>query len=154
MNQSISKRIQKELTIIKEDPELGIKLISPTGEINPEDLNNWVVSIKGPVDTPYEGGTFYLTVNIPPEYPFSPPKIKFNTKIYHPNINGIGEICLDTLKGSWAPSLTIQKTLLSIISLLSSPNPDDPLIVEIAKIYKENYEEYAKIAREFTKKYA
>lgn len=147
MNHTHSKRIQKELAIINEDPELGIRLLS-------EDLNNWIVSIKGPADTPYEGGTFYLTINIPSEYPFSPPKIKFNTKIYHPNINGNGEICLDILKGSWAPSLTIQKTLLSIISLLSSPNPDDPLIAEIAKIYKENYEEFAKIAREFTKKFA
>ena len=81
------------------------------------------------------------------DYPFKPPKITFKTKIYHPNINATGGICLDILKQQWSPALTISKVLLSISSLLTDANPDDPLVPDIAKIYKTDKAKYEATAR-------
>jgi ubiquitin-protein ligase len=67
------------------------------------------------VDSPYAGGVFFLKIKFPTDYPFKPPKVNFETKIYHPNINGDGAICLDILRDQWSPALTISKgTLLSL----------------------------------------
>uniref|UniRef100_A0A8C9GEH7 E2 ubiquitin-conjugating enzyme n=1 Tax=Piliocolobus tephrosceles TaxID=591936 RepID=A0A8C9GEH7_9PRIM len=74
--------------------------------------------------------------------------IKFNTKIWHPNISSqTGAICLNVLKSEWSPALTIRTALLSIQALLSDPEPDDPQDAEVAKMYKENYSLFIKTAR-------
>uniref|UniRef100_A0AAX7UQV2 E2 ubiquitin-conjugating enzyme n=1 Tax=Astatotilapia calliptera TaxID=8154 RepID=A0AAX7UQV2_ASTCA len=107
-----------------------------------------------PSDSPYQGGVFFLTIHFPTDYPFKPPKVAFTTRIYHPNINSNGSICLDILRSQWSPALTISKVLLSICSLLCDPNPDDPLVPEIARIYKTDSQKYNKLAQEWTVKYA
>jgi ubiquitin-conjugating enzyme E2 D/E len=143
------KRLQKELDDIKKNdiPNLS------AGPIN-DNLFEWDAVILGPVSTPYEGGVFNLNISIPSNYPFKPPIVIFKTKIYHPNINSSGSICLDILKNQWSPALTISKILLSICSLLSDPNPNDPLVPDIAYILKNNPETYYQTAKEWTSIYA
>ncbi|CAN7006331.1 unnamed protein product, partial [Brassica rapa subsp. trilocularis] len=100
-----------------------------------EDMFHWQATIMGPTDSPYAGGVFLVTIHFPPDYPFKPPKVAFRTKVFHPNINSNGSICLDILKEQWSPALTISKVLLSICSLLTDPNPDDPLMSNNHKGY-------------------
>ena len=114
----------------------------------------WTSTIVGPNGSPYQDGIFYLEIEFPPDYPFKPPKITFKTKIYHCNINSNGGICLDILKDNWSPALTISKVLLSISSLLTDANPDDPLVPEIAKAYKDDRKRHDETAKEWTAKYA
>jgi ubiquitin-conjugating enzyme E2 D/E len=108
----------------------------------------------GPADSPYAGGYFKMQIQFPVDYPFKPPVVTFLTKIYHPNINSAGGICLDILKNQWSPALTVSKVLLSILSLLTDANPNDPLVPEIAHIYKSNRQEFDEKARAYTLKYA
>ena len=143
------QRIKNELKRMLNDTPANCSA-GPVGD----NLYDWQATLIGPTESPYEGGVFYLNIKFPPEYPFKPPKIYFITKIYHPNINSNGGICLDILKEQWSPALTISKVLLSICSLLTDPNPDDPLMVDIAELYKENIEEYKIKARAHTLQYA
>jgi ubiquitin-conjugating enzyme E2 D/E len=142
-------RIKKELELFTKDPPTNCS----AGPLD-DDIYRWQATIMGPSDSPYQGGVFYLDINFPQDYPYKPPKIRFNTKIYHPNINSSGGICLDILKDQWSPALTISKVLLSICSLLTDPNPDDPLVPSIAELYIHNREEYVMQARAYTLQFA
>jgi len=118
------------------------------------DIMHWNVTLKGPKDTPYEGGKFKLDIHFTSDHPFRPPSVKFLTKIYHPNINKHGEICIDILKTEWSPALSMVKVLLSICSMLNDPNIDDPLVPDIADIYSSDKEKYMTIAKKWTNRYA
>ncbi|KAK9196307.1 hypothetical protein WN943_004435 [Citrus x changshan-huyou] len=143
-----SKRILKELKDLQKDPPTSCSA-GPVAE----DMFHWQATIMGPSDSPYAGGVFLVTIHFPPDYPFKPPKVAFRTKVFHPNINSNGSICLDILKEQWSPALTISKVLLSICSLLTDPNPDDPLVPEIAHMYKSDKAKYESTARSWTQKY-
>ncbi|CAN6804874.1 unnamed protein product [Brassica oleracea] len=144
-----SKRILKELKDLHKDPPSSCSA-GPVAE----DMFHWQATIMGPSDSPYSGGVFLVTIHFPPDYPFKPPKVAFRTKVFHPNVNSNGSICLDILKEQWSPALTISKVLLSICSLLTDPNPDDPLVPEIAHMYKTDRAKYESTARSWTQKYA
>ncbi|AAG51362.1 putative ubiquitin-conjugating enzyme E2, ubiquitin-conjugating enzyme/RWD [Arabidopsis thaliana] len=144
-----SKRILKELKDLQKDPPSNCSA-GPVAE----DMFHWQATIMGPPESPYAGGVFLVSIHFPPDYPFKPPKVSFKTKVYHPNINSNGSICLDILKEQWSPALTISKVLLSICSLLTDPNPDDPLVPEIAHMYKTDRSKYESTARSWTQKYA
>ncbi|KAF3327606.1 Ubiquitin-conjugating enzyme E2 28 [Carex littledalei] len=144
-----SKRILKELKDLQKDPPTSCSA-GPAGE----DMFHWQATIMGPADSPFSGGVFLVNIHFPPDYPFKPPKVSFRTKVFHPNINSNGSICLDILKEQWSPALTISKVLLSICSLLTDPNPDDPLVPEIAHMYKTDRAKYESTARSWTQKYA
>lgn len=143
------RRIEKELQDLRKDPPANCSA-GPEGN----DLFKWEGVIMGPADSPYTGGVFKLHIQFPTEYPFKPPHVQFTTKIYHPNINPTGLICLDILKQAWSPALTISKVLLSITSLLTDPNPNDPLVPDIAYIYRTNRAEYEIQAKNHTLRYA
>ena len=146
---STLQRLQYELKNREELNSYGITL-----ETNEDNIYKWIVIMKGPEKSPYENGTFCLSIEFPANYPFSPPLINFITRIYHCNINNSGGICLDILKDQWSPALTVNKVLLSIISLLNDPNPDDPLVPEIAEVYQKDREKYIENAKRHTEIYA
>ncbi|KAF2988550.1 hypothetical protein EK904_006204 [Melospiza melodia maxima] len=126
---------ENELSDLARDPPAQCSA-GPVGD----DMFHWQATIMGPNDSPYQGGVFFLTIHFPTDYPFKPPKVAFTTRIYHPNINSNGSICLDILRSQWSPALTISK--------------DDPLVPEIARIYKTDRDKYNRISREWTQKYA
>ena len=142
-------RIKAELEALTKDPPCNC-----SAGPKEDDVMEWEATLMGPVGSVYEGGVFKLTIIFPSDYPFKPPKIKFETSIYHPNINASGGICLDILKDNWSPALTISKVLLSICSLLNDPNPDDPLVPDIAEQYVKNRAAYDIAAREWTARFA
>ena len=152
MDKSLSgsaRRIQKELAEISLAPPANCSAAPKD-----DDLYVWVSQVMGPAGSPYEGGVFFLKIDFPKEYPFKPPKVTFKTKVYHCNINSNGGICLDILKDNWSPALTISKVLLSICSLLTDPNPADPLEARIAQEYMKDREKHDQTAKEWTLKYA
>ena len=143
------RRIQKELTDLQKDAPDNCSA-GPQGD----NMYIWEGVILGPSDSPYVGGIFKLEIHFPVDYPFKPPKVLFKSKVYHPNISAAGNICLDILKNQWSPALTIGKVLLSISSLLTDPNPKDPLVPEIANLYIQNRAQYEANARSWTVMYA
>jgi ubiquitin-conjugating enzyme E2 D len=120
------------------------------------DYYNWEAIIYGPSESLYENCEFKLNIRLQDNYPITPLSIKFVTKIPHVNVNENGEICMDILKQEWRSSHNIRTVLLSLISLLSDPNPNDPLNKNLAKLYfddKDKYQKYIKeICHKFTKK--
>lgn len=148
-NQGLSRRIIKETQRLKTEPVPGIEVFP-----DEHNLRYFKVTIKGPEDSPYEGGLFNLELFLPEDYPMAAPKVRFLTRIYHPNIDKLGRICLDILKDKWSPALQMRTVLLSIQALLSAPNPDDPLDNEVAEIWKFNEARAIATAKEWTVNYA
>jgi ubiquitin-conjugating enzyme E2 D/E len=143
------KRINSELKELMSAPPANCSA-GPLGD----DIFQWQATIMGPEGSPYEGGVYYLRIDFPRDYPFKPPKMIFLTRIYHCNINSAGGICLDILKDQWSPALTISKVLLSICSLMDDPNPDDPLVPDIADLLKRDKKQHDENARLYSMKYA
>jgi len=153
----LTKRIQKEHTELinvsrkyKSDPaaENARYYLDESEKTN---IQDFIVYLRGPSGTPYVGGIYKLSFKLDNTFPYQPPKIKFVTPVYHPNIDEDGNICLDTLKQQWSPALCIDHVILSISALLDKPNPDDPLSPSIAKEYKNNYKLFLKNAIKSTK---
>ncbi|GBP85617.1 Ubiquitin-conjugating enzyme E2 T [Eumeta japonica] len=149
-----SARLTREVKNLNEKPPWGI-ICYPEKE---SDHNSLLALLKGPKGSPYESGNFKILITIPEQYPFEPPLLKFQTPIYHPNIDKEGRICMDMLKmpptGSWLPTITLETLLVSLQTLLACPNPDDPLMMDIAQKYKYDKEGFIKSAKWHTEKYA
>eukprot|EP01054_Gregarina_sp_Poly1_P009585 Gregarina_sp_Poly_1__9584@NODE_605_length_7202_cov_256_472039_g465_i0_p4_GENE_NODE_605_length_7202_cov_256_472039_g465_i0NODE_605_length_7202_cov_256_472039_g465_i0_p4_ORF_typecomplete_len202_score21_42UQ_con/PF00179_26/2_5e47ProkE2_B/PF14461_6/1_2e08UBA/PF00627_31/1_9e06HOIPUBA/PF16678_5/0_00093RWD/PF05773_22/0_0076UBA_4/PF14555_6/0_025_NODE_605_length_7202_cov_256_472039_g465_i07401345 len=149
------KRLLKEFEDIKREEQQSNVEPLVTAELVDGNLRHWLGRIRGPPGTPYEGGTFFLDIQIPEEYPFCAPKIKFETRVWHPNISSqTGAICLDILKSEWSPALTVRTALLSVESLLSDPYPDDPQDAEVAEMYKRDIGEFNRVAALWVKNHA
>jgi ubiquitin-conjugating enzyme (huntingtin interacting protein 2) len=153
MSNIAQQRIQREFREVvksKEIAESGVQL-----ELIRDDLTELAGTIAGPPDTPYQGGKFRLEIKIPDTYPFNPPKVRFITKIWHPNISSVtGAICLDILKDQWAAAMTLRTVLLSIQALLAAPEPSDPQDAVVARQYQENNGIYRETAQHWANAYA
>jgi ubiquitin-protein ligase len=134
------KRIQNELKEINQ--YIKSECIDNHRFISIRNINDNIFKIEvcflGPIESPYEEGVNIVSIDIPKEYPNKAPQMKFLNKIYHPNISTNGLICLDILKENWRPIYTLRTILMSIISLLSDPNPDSPLNGDAARLYKDS----------------
>ncbi|KAG0327841.1 hypothetical protein BGZ99_006795 [Dissophora globulifera] len=145
------RRLNTELGALTNQPVDNVT-VGPTDD---SDILHWHGQINGPANSPYKGGIFKFELTFPVEYPFKPPKVKFVTKIYHPNIDEEGAICVALLKyDQWKPATRVTHVLQSLVQLLEEPNPDDPLMTDIAEIYSTDQAKFQKTAKEYTKKYA
>ena len=149
------KRIKRELNGFNKNPTDGWS----GGPESENDLFHWLLILSGPDNSPYKGGRFYLSVNFPTDYPFNPPKCRFITRIYHPNITNEGIICkccpLKELGNDWSPKLDISMILKRIRDLLIEPYLDYSCgSSEILNLYIKDKNEAEKIARQWTEKYA
>ncbi|KAH6850475.1 ubiquitin-conjugating enzyme/RWD-like protein [Chaetomium sp. MPI-CAGE-AT-0009] len=146
------RRIAKELADIHNDKDNSGVLANP---IDPSNLTHLKGTFPGPPDTPYAGGSYQIDIVVPDMYPFKSPIMKFDTKIWHPNVSSVtGAICLDTLGSGWSPVGTIKMALISLRMLLESPNPKDPQDAEVAKMMMEQPNEFAAKAHDWAVKYA
>ena len=144
-----NKRLEKELQRIKEQSTEGIYI-----DLEHTTTFHWRASIEGPEGTPFEGGDFVVTMTFPQQYPFKPPTVKFETKMFHPNVYKGGDICLDILAGQWQPTYTGEKTLLSIQSLFTDPNPASPANGAAGQMYSKDRKKYNLEVKKYTEKHA
>jgi len=140
------KRISKELKDIQDLADDSLFEVFVTED----NILDWKVMIKGPKNTPYEGGLFMLHVVFPQQYPFQPPKVQFVTSIYHCNVSSEGRLCLNVLRDSWTPSLTFIKVMENIKLMLIEPDTLDALDAWKGSLARTEPEVYRKNAREHT----
>jgi len=136
-SRSATKRLLKELDTWHQEKaaEKGIERLGPVGE---EDLFTWQAVINGhDIGGGYSAGRWLLLIKIPPQYPLHPPTITFSTSIVHPNIAlNNGEICLDLLKDAWTPAYSVLESVRAVRMLLSCPEVDSPLNVDVAALLR------------------
>ncbi|KAJ3224920.1 Ubiquitin-conjugating enzyme E2 2 [Clydaea vesicula] len=137
------RRIMRDFRRIANDPPEGISACPL-----PDNILFWNAVIFGPDETPFEDGTYRLTLEFCESYPTKAPKVKFVSRIFHPNVYHSGDLCLDILQARWSPTYDVAAILTSIQSLLNDPNPNSPANVEAAKLYQENKKEYNRRVRE------
>jgi len=124
--------------------------------VKDEDLLHWKATLAGGVEGegPYSGGIFSVKIDVPIDYPFKAPKVKFETPIYHPGIDAQGNICLKELTSSWQPQMTLLQLIEEIRNKLNDPSPEDPFVPDIARELKDDRPKFESTAREWTKKHA
>ncbi|CAK5270907.1 unnamed protein product [Mycena citricolor] len=145
----VMRRLVREITHLQTSPPEGIRI--QTSEDNLLDLTG---IIAGPEGTPYAGGYFKVRFTFTEEFPTAPPKCRFATKIFHPNVSGAGEICVNTLKKDWKPTYGIEHILVTVKCLLIYPNPESALDEEAGKLLLEDYASYCSRAKLITSVHA
>lgn len=114
----------------------------------------WFATFEGPVRSVYEGGIFFIEINLDPQcYPYKPPNVTFKTRIYHCNVNSVGYCKLSVLS-NWNSTFTIKKVLQNIYELLSNCDPENSCVEYIKTQYLQNRDEHDRIAKLWTKHYA
>ncbi|XP_052725127.1 SNF1-related protein kinase regulatory subunit gamma-1-like isoform X1 [Vigna angularis] len=143
MSTPARKRLMRDFKRVQQDPPAGI-----SGAPHENNIMLWNAVIFGPDDTPWDGGTFKLTLQFTEEYPNKPPVVRFVSQMFHPNIYADGSICLDILQNQWSPIYDVAAILTSIQSLLCDPNPNSPANSEAARMFSENKRDYNRRVRD------
>ncbi|KAJ9062977.1 ubiquitin conjugating enzyme Ubc7/UbcP3 [Entomophthora muscae] len=164
MSKPVSTAVKRLMTEYKE-----LTLNAPegitAGPISEDNFFEWEALIAGPDDTPFEGGLFSATLSFPKDYPLSPPKMKFTCPMFHPNVYANGEVCISILHAPgedpnmyessserWSPVQSVEKILLSVVSMLAEPNDESGANIDACKVWRNNREEYDNIVRDNVKK--
>ncbi|EMG47610.1 Ubiquitin-conjugating enzyme E2 2, partial [Candida maltosa Xu316] len=142
MSTPAKRRLMRDFKRMQQDPPSGVSA-SPL----PDNVMKNAVII-GPSDTPFEDGTFRLTLQFDEQYPNKPPQVRFISDMFHPNVYASGELCLDILQNRWSPTYDVSSILTSVQSLLNDPNISSPANVEAANLYKDHRSQYVKRVRE------
>ncbi|KAI5302105.1 Ubiquitin-conjugating enzyme E2 7 [Ascosphaera atra] len=155
------KRLFQEYKALCTSPPEGIT----AGPVSEDDLFLWEALIQGPEDTPFEGGVFAAELKFSRDYPLSPPKMRFLSPIFHPNVYTNGTVCISILHPPgddpnhyehacerWSPIQSVEKILISVMSMLAEPNDESPANVEAAKMWREHRSEYEDRVREEVKR--
>jgi len=149
--------LRKQLRDLTRNPVDGFS----AGLVDECNIFEWQVSVMGPPDTLYEGGFFNCILKFPKDYPNSPPEARFTSDMWHPNVYKDGRVCISILHNPgddptgyedaserWSPVHTVETIMISIISMLSSPNDESAANIDAAKDWRDNREEFKrKVAR-------
>ncbi|XP_076799766.1 ubiquitin-conjugating enzyme E2 L3-like isoform X1 [Clavelina lepadiformis] len=145
-----TRRLQKEMMTIQQSTNKSYRFM----ETNSTNLLVWNMLII-PQVAPYNKGAFKIEITFPAEYPFKPPKITFKTKIYHPNIDEKGQMCLPIISPEcWKPATKADQVLCDLVKMIHEPQPEHPLRADVAEEYSRDRNKFNKTAEEFTKKYS
>ncbi|XP_074643354.1 ubiquitin-conjugating enzyme E2 G2-like isoform X2 [Tubulanus polymorphus] len=158
---SALKRLMAEYKQLTLNPPEGIV----AGPLTEENFFEWEAYITGPEGTCFDGGVFAALMSFPPDYPLSPPKMKFTCDLFHPNIYPDGRVCISILHAPgddpmgyetsaerWSPVQSVEKILLSVISMLAEPNDESAANVDAAKTWRDNREKFEEIAERTVRK--
>lgn len=149
LSPQIIRGVVREMQDLVANAPEGIKV-----QINDDDVTDIQAHIDGPAGTPYMSGVFRVKLTLGKDFPQSPPKAYFLTRIFHPNVAANGEICVNTLKKDWKPDLGIKHILLTIKCLLIVPNAESALNAEAGKMLLEHYDDYSRRAKMMTEIHA
>lgn len=145
-----SRRLQKELGDIRKSNSKSFRDI----QVDESNLLNWQGLIV-PENSPYNKGAWRIDIVFPAEYPFKPPKVSFRTKIYHPNIDEKGQVCLPIISAeNWKPATKTDQVIQALVTLVNDPEPEHPLRADLAEEYTKDRKKFLKNAEEFTRKHS
>uniref|UniRef100_A0A8C2Q4H8 Ubiquitin-conjugating enzyme E2 G2 n=1 Tax=Cyprinus carpio TaxID=7962 RepID=A0A8C2Q4H8_CYPCA len=155
------KRLMAEYKQLTLNPPEGIV----AGPVNEENFFEWEALIMGPEDTCFEGGVFPAILSFPSDYPLSPPKMKFTCDMFHPNIYPDGRVCISILHAPgddpmgyessaerWSPVQSVEKILLSVVSMLAEPNDESGANVDASKMWREDREQFNRLAKQIVRR--
>lgn len=152
-----AKRLLRELEAINSAEDVTFS----AGLVDDGNPFEWVVTIEGPPNTIYDGFHFQATLHFPQDYPMRPPKMTFQTRMYHPNIFKNGDVCISILNpppshpvsndlgGHWKPTLGAKEVILSVVSLLTDPNHDSPANSEASREYQHDFVSYKRRVQQY-----
>lgn len=143
-----TRRLQKELLDIRKSGNKSFRDI----QVDEANLLVWQ-GLLVPENPPYNKGAFLIDIIFPAEYPFKPPKVSFRTKIYHPNVDEKGQVCLPIVAAeNWKPATKTDQVIQALVNLVNDPEPEHPLRAALAEEYTRDKKKFLKNAEEFTKK--